>query len=149
MEGLILAWSIMQDEIIERDMELQLETPIDLLNNPVSKAGFDAECKISYKSITKQLTIELESVRAENLSRQVNQANTTFTNSRRECMAYLQCDNLSTQFLTALPDVLGIMSDRIILEAFHQYLGQESPVMKAYLHTDHYIGRRGHEQIVD
>ena len=64
-------------------------------------------------------------------------------------MAYTQVDELSCQFLTALPDVLGIMSDKVILEAFHQYLGQASPAMRPYLNGDHFIGRRGYEQVVD
>jgi len=130
-------------------MEHILEAPIDLLNNPVEKAGFDADCKVSYKSITKQITIEIESVRSEILSNDVRSVNATFNKTNRECTLYLQIDNLSCQFLIALPDVLGIMSDKVMLEAFHQYLGQESPAMRPYLSGDHFIGRRGCEQVVD
>ena len=126
-----------------------IDVPIDLLNNSVAKAGFDENCKISYKSITKQLTIELESVRSELLTKEVYSEDATFANTKRERTAYLQCDNLSSQYLTALPDVLGIMTDKVILEAFHQYLGQPSPAIRPFLYRTHYIGRRGMEDEVD
>ena len=63
-KGLKEAWVVMQDEIIEGMVAQDIEVPIHLLNNPVEKAGFDENCKITYKSITKQLTIEIESVRS-------------------------------------------------------------------------------------
>lgn len=44
---------------------------------------------------------------------------------------------------------LGIMLDRVILEAFHQYLGQPSPVMRPYIGSIHYIRRMGCETKVD
>ena len=126
-----------------------MDADIDLLNNPVEGAGFDKDNKISYKSITKQLTIEIESVRSELLTKEVYSEDATFKNTTRERTAYQQVDNLSSQFLTALPDVLGIMSDRVILEAFHQYLGQASPAMRPYIGSVHYIGRMGCEAKVD
>ena len=41
------------------------------------------------------------------------------------------------------------MLDRVILEAFHQYLGQASPAMRQFFGTTHYIGRWGKEDVVD
>ena len=41
------------------------------------------------------------------------------------------------------------MSDRVILEAFHQYLGKPSPVMQPYTGSTHFIGRMGREAVVD
>jgi len=76
----------------------------------------------------------MESIRSEILNKEVRSVDATLNKTNRECTAYLQVDELSTQFLTALPDVLGIMSDKVILEAFHQYLGRPSPIMKPYIH---------------
>jgi len=41
------------------------------------------------------------------------------------------------------------MTDKVILETFHQYLGQPSPAMRPFLYRTHYIGRRGMEDEVD
>lgn len=41
------------------------------------------------------------------------------------------------------------MSNRVILEAFHQYLGQASPAMRPFVGTTQYIGRYGKEDVVD
>ena len=92
-----------------------MEINIDLLNNPVERAGFDKDNKVYYKSITKQLTIDIELVRSELLTKEVYSEDARFFNSKRERTAYQQVDNLNSQFLTALPDVLGIMSDIVIL----------------------------------
>jgi len=46
----------------------------------------------------------------------------------------LQNDFLSIQFITVLPDVLEILTDLVILEAFHQYIGIHSPAMILLLH---------------
>ena len=64
-------------------------------------------------------------------------------------MAFSQIDTLSSQFLIALPDVLGIINDDAILECFHQHLGLPRPAMCPYVDTPHYIGRRGREMVVD
>ena len=73
----------------------------------------------------------------------------TYNISTRECLSYMQSDNLSVQFVTALPDVLGIMQDKIFLEAISQYLGQPSPAMKPFTHKPYYIGKRSKAQVVD
>lgn len=44
---------------------------------------------------------------------------------------------------------MGIMLDKVMLEAFHLYLGQASSVMRPYFNGDHFILRRGYEQVVD
>ena len=41
------------------------------------------------------------------------------------------------------------MTDKVILEAFHQYLGQPNPEMRPFLYQTHYIGRKGTEDEVD
>ena len=41
------------------------------------------------------------------------------------------------------------MSDKLILEAFHQYLGHAGPAMGPFIHTPHYIGRKGRHDVVD
>ena len=64
-------------------------------------------------------------------------------------MVYTEIDDISTQFLTTLPDVLGIMSDKVVLEAFHRYLGLEIPATRPFISRPHWIGRRGKEQYVD
>ena len=150
-QGLKLAWTTLQNEVIDACTTLQdIQAPINLLNNVVQSAGFDSlSHKITFKSITKQITIEMESIRSEILNKEVRSVDATLNKTNRECTAYLQVDELSTQFLTALPDVLGIMSDKVILEAFHQYLGRPSPIMKPYTHQQHFIGRKGYEQVVD
>jgi len=58
-------------------------------------------------------------------------------------------DSLSTQFFTALPDILGILTDLVILEAFHQHLGLHIPVMTPFLHRHHFIVQHGHQAVVD
>ena len=66
-----------------------------------------------------------------------------------ERMSYLQADTLSCQFLTALPDILGIQSDDVMIESIYQYLGLPSPAMKPFIEKQHYIGRRNRCQKVD
>ena len=64
-------------------------------------------------------------------------------------MSYLQSDSLSCQFFIALPDILGIQSDDVMLESIHQYLGLPSPAMKPCIDKQQYIGRRNRCQNVD
>lgn len=68
-------------------------------------------------------------MRSELLTKEIYSENSTFANTKRKHTAYLQCDNLSSQYLTPLPDVLRIISDKVMLEALHQYWGQTSPAM--------------------
>ena len=53
-QGLTLAWTTLQDEVIEACTEIEdLKAPINLLNNVVESAGFDhLTHKITFKSIT-------------------------------------------------------------------------------------------------
>ena len=67
----------------------------------------------------------------------------------RERLSYLQSNPSSSQFVTSFPDVLDIMSDDVLLEGFHQYLGQPSPEMQPFLHKPHYIGSQSRHQTVD
>lgn len=110
-----------------------LKAPIHLLNNIVESAGFNSLThKITYKPITKQITIEIELNRLEIFNKEAQSVDATLKKTNRERTSYLQVDKLSSQFLTALPDVMGIMSNNVILEAFHQYLGRLSPIMRPY-----------------
>ena len=53
----------------------------------------------------------------------------------------LNCDTLSSQFLTALPNASDIMPYKIIIEVFAHYMSLPSPAMKPFTTTTHYIGR--------
>lgn len=95
------------------------------------------------------MKIKIESVRSEVFSKEVNNEVATFNKTKCKRTDYLKCDTRSSQFLTALSDILGIMLDRVILEAFHQYLEQASLVTQTYVEGKRYIGRCGCESVVD
>jgi hypothetical protein len=58
----------------------------------------------------------------------------------------LNCDKLSSQFLTALPNAIGIMPDKIIIEVFAHYMSlPTSPAMKPFTNTTRYVGRDGQQ----
>ena len=143
------AWNYIQSEVtnIQTEMDTTFIDQRDLLLNPITKAGFEDDNKLSPTSVTKRITMELELTRRSYLEFQIGNTDTYNINSR-ECLSYLQSDNLSVQFVTALPDILGIMQDNIFLEAIHQYLGQPSPSMLPYTNKTYYIGRRGRHQVV-
>jgi len=88
-------------------------------------------------------------MRSELLAKEIYSEDASCINTKRKLTACQQCNNLSSQFLTALPDVLGIMSNQVILEAFHQCIGQASPAMRPFVGTTHYIGRYGKEAVDD
>ena len=75
---------MLQEDVINNCRNHDMDANTDLLNKPVERAGFDNDSKISYGSITKQLTIEIEEVRSELLTREVYSENATFLNSKRE-----------------------------------------------------------------
>ena len=95
---------------------------ITFLHAPIHRAGFTGEGKRFPGSITKEITIEIEGLRFETLSKKVLSNDATFNLNPRERLVFSQVDTLSSQFLTALPDVLGIINDDAILEFFHQQL---------------------------
>lgn len=75
---------MLQEEVIKTCIEYEIVVPIELLNNSVEKVGLDAGCRISYKSITKQLTIKIKTVRSELLTKEVYSDNATFANTKRK-----------------------------------------------------------------
>ena len=90
--GLREGWENLQDEVIDINRRQEMEAPVELLNMPVERAGFDINSKISYPSITRQLTIEMEALRSELLTKEINSDVSSFTNTKRERTAYRQCD---------------------------------------------------------
>ena len=149
-QALVESWTHMTEEmkttIAEQDL---LGSNITYLHSPLHRAGFTVDGKRYPGSITKQITTEIEGLRFETISKKVLTNDATFNLNPRERLAFSQVDTLSSQFLTALPDVLGIINDDAILECFHQHLGLHSPAMKPYVDTPHYIGRKGREMEVD
>ena len=143
-KGITEAWTELRNEVttLQHEIEETGEEPpnIQLMNNSVESAGFTNKNKIPHYSLTKQITIEMESARYKVLEQKMlkgEEANATYQIKQRERESFLEADALSTQFLTALPDVLGIQHDKIITETVHTYLGQPSPCMRPYMHTPH------------
>ena len=153
--GIKHAWSYLQSEVEKNMVEIEeigkVDPEIKLLKNEMNSAGFTNENKIPPFSVTKQVTIELELTRYKVLEQRMmtEETDATFNTKPRERLSFLESCDLSNQFLTALPDVIGIQGDKVLIEAAHTYLGQPSPGMKPYTNTTHYIGRRGHEEVVD
>ena len=149
--GIKHSWTFMRLEINRLTNRILPDTVshVNLLANSLTKAGFNSQCKLIKNSVTKMLTIEIEQTRFQDLEKRIGTVVATSNINPRERLSFLQTDSLSNQFITALPDILGIMKDEILLEAFHQYLGQPSPAMKPFIHQPHYIGRRSRNQVVD
>ena len=61
----------MKGEIVDIQMNIDKKIRIEPLNNNVTKAGFNIECKISQYSVTKHITIELETLRSDHLKQRV------------------------------------------------------------------------------
>lgn len=99
-------------------------------------------------SITKYLTTKIKGLRSEVLSIQVLTNTAAFNLILRGCLAYYQANTLSSQFLPALLNVLGITTSGVILKCFHQHLGLPSLVMCPYVDIIHYIGQRNREAVV-
>ena len=119
-----------------------------LLTLPASQAGFTPEGKIQKGSVTAVITKALDKARHQQMKQQsIKQRNnsTLFSPTDRMCQVMLNCDTLSSQFLTALPNASGIMPDKIIIEVFAHYMSLPSPAMKPFTTNTHYIGRDGQQ----
>ena len=121
---------------------------MDLVTNPVNKAGFDSNCKLHGHPVTQTLTIEIENMRSQSLKKRIQSAATSSIELCK-CLSYLQSSKLNSQFITSLPAMLGIMSEDVFLECMHQYLSFPSPTMKSYLRWHHYIRRINFTQEVN
>ena len=154
--GIKHAWSYLKPEaernMVEIEEVREVESEIKLLGNEIESAGFTKENKTPPYSVTKQVTIELELTRFKVLEQRMKKGEETdaaFNTKPLKRISFLESCDLSTQFLTALPDVIGIQGYKDLIETVHTYLGQPSPGMKPYTSTTHHIGRRGHEEVVD
>ena len=78
-------------------------------------------------SVTKQLTIEIELLRVAIQIKKMIRNNAILNINERKYIVYLQGDSLFSQCITALPDILEILTDSVILEASHQHLRLHSP----------------------
>ena len=58
-----------------------------------------------------------------------------------EWLEWYNHDKISQQFLQALPNHKGIMSNRAFMEAVRNYLGLPSFILKGFPDGNHFIGR--------
>ena len=86
---------------------------------------------------------------SEILHNKTCQTDATSVITQHKCLAYSECVILRPQYLITLPSVLGILTDRNILEVFNQYLALKSHVIQPFIYKAYYIGRRGREYVVD
>ena len=125
-KGISEAWSTLQTNATEIPEKLQEGPKIVMLKNEVMNAGFAPENKIPNYSVTKALTIETETLRhdllLQNISETASGAEINNNIKPREKDAFMQVCDLGNQFLTALPDVTWIQTDKVILESTHTYL---------------------------
>ena len=64
----------------------------------------------------------------------------TYYNNNIERLAWYNHE-ISQQFLQALPNHEGIMSNRVFMEAVQNYLGLPSFILKGFADGNHFIGR--------
>ena len=62
-------------------------------------------------------------------------------NNNMEQLAWYNHDEISQQFLRALPNHEGIMNNRVFMEAVRNYLGLPSFILKGFADGNHFIGR--------
>ena len=113
----------------------------DMLNNPATRAGFAADGKITKRSTTQIITSKLETAKFKLLKYSVEHKTkdgSSFKPTNRERLVFNNTDTYNAQFVAALPCLLGIMHDRVLHEAFAQYLALPSPAMIPYA-TQHII----------
>ena len=91
-----------------------------LLNIPDKSVGFEGNVKLTKGPATKQLTIEIETLQPRIPNQQVRINYNIYLCIPCEYLSFFQGDPLSSQFLIALLDFLGILTSIIILEALHQ-----------------------------
>jgi len=120
------------------ELEDDLIDETHLIKNTISKAGFEPNCKIPSTSVTKAITIEIETMRSQILKKKLGTFVATSNITPHERLVYLQTDSFSSQFITYLPDMLGIISDSVFIGSFHQFLGLPSPVMQPFMYCQHH-----------
>ena len=146
-KGICEAWNHISSEA-SRLNEMPGDEVINtqLLMLPTSQAGFTPDGKILKGSVTALLTSALENAKYKKMKESIKTCNSTlFSPTDRECQVVLNSDTLSSQFLTALPNVTSIMPDKIIIEVFAHYMGLPSPAMIPFNAIPYYIGREGQQ----
>ena len=62
---------------------------------------------------------------------------------------YPECDQISSQFLTLLAGIIDLLSNKILVESFHQYICITIPVIGPFLHITNYIVFWGREEEIN
>ena len=60
-------------------------------------------------------------------------------------MAWFSIDEISAQFLRALPNQEGLMKNNVFMEGVRNFLGMKSHILEPFADGNHYIGRLGKE----
>ena len=97
-EALIHSWEYTQEKFIDIHLNIDTETEIELLHNHVTKAGFNCDSKIPHFSVTKQITIELETLRSKLLTQRVLKPDNTYIISNRKRLYYTYKVIISVQY---------------------------------------------------
>jgi len=134
-------------------MDCEVDTG-DMLNNPATWAGFATDGKTTERSTTQIITSKLETAQFKLLKYSVEHKTkdgSSFKPPNRERLVFNNTYTYSAQFVAALPCLLGIMHNRVLHEAFTQYLALPSPAMVPFCDPllPHWIGRAGKVQLVD
>ena len=128
-----LAWNEIHSDYNTTLADMDVTTDDgDMLRNPVTRAGFAADGKITKHSTTQIVTSKLETAKYKLLKYSVEHEpkdGSSFIPTNRERLAFNNTDTYSAQFVAALPCLLGIMHDIVMHEAFAQYLALQSPAM--------------------
>ena len=123
--GLKHAWSHLTTSFQDVATPEQLSDFDLLLSQEVTRAGFYEDGTVA-ASVTKALTIELESARATTLGEEIT---TALGRDEYERWAWESCDTISGQFLLSPPDHFGYIKDTVFQSAFATYLGQACPII--------------------
>jgi len=66
-------------------------------------------------------------------------------NNIMERVAWISIDEISAQFLRALPNQEGLMKNNVSMEGVRTFLGMKSHILEPFADGNHYIGRLGKE----
>ena len=113
----------------------------DLFHNVTAFAGFTADGKIKRGSITKRITTEIEKGEKLSLVAKFKQNVPTDYNNNMERLAWFNHDEISQQFLRALPNQDGIMLNNVFGETIRNYFGMPSFILEGFADGNHFIGR--------
>ena len=113
----------------------------DLFHNSTAFAGFTAHGRIKRGSITKRLIAEIEKGKKLSLVARFKQNVPTDYNNNMERLAWFNHDEISQQFLKAIPNQDGIMLNNVMREAVRNYLGLPSFILEGFADVNHFIGR--------